>query len=266
MDDGSRTIDCGQCFEVIVNNDGFEVRRDSGPWPVSDLFGQMKYWPEHKVWTGSAGTLDELLKQLGKQTGLSRRALLAPIFDELDEAQELDIKGYLSDEKRTVTGSKNLSGLLKRWSALLGCHRVPGIPSPEMWRHCWATYNRGSVSPQDCCYNGLELDFNQSGWTARLYSDADNLPELLCPLVWSADTFDGLFSAVDDYNIELTVYLPWTRKQLAVLLIKNDSRWSEWFSPELKKFAVERLSKAGCNEPEPKYRWNRKSKNSPASP
>jgi hypothetical protein len=45
-----------------------------------------------------------------------------------------------------------------------------------------------------------------------------------------------------------------------------DKRWSEWFSADLKKIAVDRLSKAGYNEPEPKYLWNRKSKNSPASP
>jgi hypothetical protein len=39
-----------------------------------------------------------------------------------------------------------------------------------------------------------------------------------------------------------------------------DKRWSEWFAADLKKIAVERLSKAGYDEPEPKYLWNRKSR------
>lgn len=232
MDDGSRTIDCGQRFELIVDNDGFTLRRYSGPWEVSDLFGELSYWPKHKVWTGSAETLDELLKQLGKRTGLSRRALLAPIIYELDECQELGIKNYLSAEKRAIKGSEDLSGLRKRWSALLGCHEVPGIPSPELWDDCWATK---SVSPQDCCYNGLKLDFNKRGWTARLYSDADDIPELFCPLDWHADTFDDLFSATDDYGAEVTSYWRITREELATLLIEDDSRWKEFIEPEKKE-------------------------------
>lgn len=231
MDDGSRTIDNGQCFEITVNTDGFEIRRESGPWSVSDLFGEMGYWPEKMEWTGSEATLDELLKQLGKHTRLTRRALLRPIFFELTECQELDVKGYLSDEKRAVKGGEDLSGLRKRWSALFGSHQVPGMPSPEMWVPCWKTLYRGRLSPQDCCYNGLELDFNQRGWTARLYSAADDFPELFRPLIWRADTFDGLFSALDDYDTEVTLYLRWPWEELATLLIEDDSRWKEFIKP-----------------------------------
>jgi hypothetical protein len=56
------------------------------------------------------------------------------------------------------------------------------------------------------------------------------------------------------------------RLDLTVEVFVLDKRWSEWFSPELKKIAVDRLSEAGYDKPEPKYCWNRKSKNSPASP
>ena len=57
------------------------------------------------------------------------------------------------------------------------------------------------------------------------------------------------------------------RLDLTVEVFVLDKRWSEWFSADIKKIAVERLSKAGYNEPEPKYLWNRNSKkNSPASP
>jgi hypothetical protein len=55
------------------------------------------------------------------------------------------------------------------------------------------------------------------------------------------------------------------RLDLTVEVFVLDKRWSEWFSADLKKIAVDRLSKAGYDEPEPKYCWNRKSKNSPAS-
>jgi len=56
------------------------------------------------------------------------------------------------------------------------------------------------------------------------------------------------------------------RLDLTVEVFVLDKRWSEWFTADLKKIAVDRLSKAGCDKPEPKYRWNGKSKNSPASP
>ena len=56
------------------------------------------------------------------------------------------------------------------------------------------------------------------------------------------------------------------RLDLTVEVFVLDKRWSEWFSADIKKFAVDRLSKAGYNEPEPKYLGNGKSKNSPASP
>ena len=56
------------------------------------------------------------------------------------------------------------------------------------------------------------------------------------------------------------------RLDLTVEVFVLDKRWSEWFTADIKKFAVERLSEAGYDEPEPKYLWNRKSKNSPASP
>ena len=50
------------------------------------------------------------------------------------------------------------------------------------------------------------------------------------------------------------------RLDLTVEVFVLDKRWSEWFSADLKKIAVDRLSEAGYNEPEPKYLWNRKSK------
>ena len=50
------------------------------------------------------------------------------------------------------------------------------------------------------------------------------------------------------------------RLDLTVEVFALDKRWSEWFTADLKKIAVDRLSEAGYNEPEPKYLWNRKSK------
>lgn len=56
------------------------------------------------------------------------------------------------------------------------------------------------------------------------------------------------------------------RLDLTVEVFVLDKRWSEWFTADIKKIAVDRLSEAGYDEPEPKYLWNRNSKNSPASP
>jgi hypothetical protein len=56
------------------------------------------------------------------------------------------------------------------------------------------------------------------------------------------------------------------RLDLTVEVFVLDKRWSEWFTADIKKIAVERLSEAGYDEPEPKYLWNRKTKKSPASP
>ena len=49
------------------------------------------------------------------------------------------------------------------------------------------------------------------------------------------------------------------RLDLTVEVLVLDKRWSEWFAADIKKIAVERLSEAGYDEPEPKYPWNRKS-------
>jgi len=49
------------------------------------------------------------------------------------------------------------------------------------------------------------------------------------------------------------------RLDLTVEVFVLDKRWSEWFTAAIKQIAVERLSKAGYNESEPKYPWNRKS-------
>jgi hypothetical protein len=56
------------------------------------------------------------------------------------------------------------------------------------------------------------------------------------------------------------------RLDLTVEVFVLDKRWSEWFAADIKKIAVDRLSEAGCVEPQPKYLWNRKFQNSPASP
>jgi hypothetical protein len=42
------------------------------------------------------------------------------------------------------------------------------------------------------------------------------------------------------------------RLDLTVEVFVLDKRWSEWFTADIKKIAVDRLSKAGYNEPEPK--------------
>ena len=49
------------------------------------------------------------------------------------------------------------------------------------------------------------------------------------------------------------------RLDLTVEVFVLDKRWSEWFAADIKKIAVDRLSEAGCAEPQPKYLWNRKS-------
>jgi hypothetical protein len=220
ISDGSRTIDNTQSFKINVSADGFEVIRESGPWSVSDLFGEMDYWPKEVIWSsGLVATLDEVLAHLSKQTGLNRQALLRPILAELDETQDLDIVGYLADEMKAVKGNENLSGLRKRWSALEGNYRVPGIPSPE-------------ILPKHSCYNGLELYFDAQGWSAKLYSDAGDLPELFNDLVWSADTFNGLFRTTDAYGTSVSEYLPWPRDELIALLIKDDPRWGKFVGSE----------------------------------
>ena len=49
------------------------------------------------------------------------------------------------------------------------------------------------------------------------------------------------------------------RLDLTAEVFVLDKRWSEWFAADIKQIAVERLSEASYDDPEPKYRWNRKS-------
>ena len=51
-----------------------------------------------------------------------------------------------------------------------------------------------------------------------------------------------------------------------MVLVCRSSTKSAGSLPESESEIVDRLSEAGYDEPEPKYLWNRKSKNSPASP
>lgn len=220
---GSRTIDPGNTFYITVDDSGFCVKVVSGPWSVGDLFGDMEYWPKKVVWTGSSATLGQLLKQLAKANGLDHGELFDLAVEYYEECLDLRMTDYLAEEKKRAKEGEDPGSLREKWADLRGVFQIPGIPSP-------------AIGP-GCCYNGLELGFDEDGWAARLYSDAGNLPNLLIPGIFLAETFDGLFNAemiaeeppghfFGPVSMDtLEDILPWTRDELAELLIEHDPLW-----------------------------------------
>ena len=239
--DGSRTMDNGHRFVVTVDQDGFQITKKHGKWSRDDLFGELGYWPETEIWSNVSETLGDLLMQLAKTTQASPKKLLAAIKMEFEEYNELGISAYLKAEKRSLYDKGDLAQLREEWIILQGSHRIPAIPSPN---NSWGD-----------CIDGLELDFDSEGWTARLFSDSDNSPEILIPEQRNSTTFNGLFGATDDSgedegdscdDADDLGDLPFTRDELAELLIEHDRRWRPFI--ESKKARGKDANQAG--EPE----------------
>lgn len=208
---GSLTIDSGHEFRISVDEDGFHVTRELGTIGVGDLFGEMGYWPERVAWKGSAATLGALLEPLAKAADLTLDDLTTLIVEHCEANLEQDMRAYLEAEKRAGGRIDDLRALWSKWPDLAGTNQVPGLPSPD-------------IGPE-CCYNGVELELGETGWTARLcITPPDDIPEMFCPETWDADTFDGLFEA-QGRDTALGDVLPWTRDELAAVLVEDDPRW-----------------------------------------
>lgn len=248
QDDGSRTIGNGHRFFVTVDQNGFAITKKHGKWSRDDLFGELGYWPETVIWSNESETLGDLLMQLAKTTQASPQKLLAAIKLEFEEYNELGISAYLKAEKRALRDKGDLAQLREEWVILKGSHQIPAIPSPN---NSWGDG-----------IDGLELDFDSEGWTARLFSDSNNSPEIFIPETRNSETFNGLFEATDDSgedeedsdeneegseedaddsgeetedsgdDADDLGDLPFTRDELAELLIKDDRRWRRFIESE----------------------------------
>ncbi len=218
FDTGSRTIDHGQGFHIWIDDDGCHVYRIRGPWSVDDLFGEMGYWPANMKWHESSERLADLLHKLAKVTKVNESILRRVIFE-----HEADMKQYLNEEE--ASDSKDLQGLWKKWHDFHGSHHIPGIPSPEEWRSDWADFDGYKITPKDFRYNGLDLKYDKKGWDAQLWNQGDDFEELFLPDMWHANTFEELFTAIDEYGLELCSCIPWTRNELVRLLIADDPSW-----------------------------------------
>jgi len=207
MDVGSRTIDLGQNFHFAVDEDGFHAQREHGIWSVQDLFGEMSYWPTLVVWSDSNERLAPLLSDAAQSCGLASdelRRLLKESFHRYD----FDINSYLDLELATSSDAESLLSTRAKFAEHFQTYQIPGLPSHEF---------RVGTS-----YAGLTLEFNQDGWTATLYGPEDE--ELFHDEFWEADTFDELLTTPGEY-LTLKDVLPWTRDELAAILIASDRRW-----------------------------------------
>lgn len=213
----------GSSLLVVVNHEGFHVEKLLS---TGTLFGELEYWPASVVWAGSAATLSDLLKELARERGCSGKRLLALIGGVFKE-NEQKLASYLAEEKKAAGAVSELATLRKKWLAMYGEYRIPGIPSPK--------------NPWGDCVDGLDVNFATGGWKARLYSDSvsECCPELLIPQVWEAESFDGLFHAEDAWGGRLEDECGiQSREELAELLLGDDPRWQSFIAvvnPEQEK-------------------------------
>ena len=129
---------------------------------------------------------------------------------------------------KAATIEAELRGPWQKRPKLHAAHQIIRIPSPELWDTGWATL-RGHVT-EHIRYSRLDLQLLEDGWTATV-SGGDDPAENdgYGPQTWTADTFDDLFNAVDQWDIPLKIDAGNridTMDELAELLIDDDPRWN----------------------------------------
>lgn len=209
MDIGSMTIDNGHRFHFSVDEDGFHVRREYGLWSVSDLFGEMCYWPSLVVWSEANERLKPLLESASRASGMDYQELLSDVKDLFEQHDSLDLDLYLNQEEAAGDDGEALAQLRSKHSQCFDEYQIPGISSDQ--------FVEGS------CYAGLTISFDLGGWKATLLQPDDE--ELFQDEYFEAETFDGLFTAKSFYESSLQDCLRYDRVELASWLVESDIRW-----------------------------------------
>jgi hypothetical protein len=206
MDIGSRTIDSGMHFTLKVDDSGFHLRKDIGTRSVSDLFGEIGWWPTYIAWEGQNANLLGLLDDLAPKVGVAATTLLDIVREHLEEyGGDADIEAYLSDER---SNALSLESLRSRHARLFGDFRIPGLPSDDL-------------KGEGTCYRGLELVFGPGGWSATLWEPDEN-DELFHPDCWDGDTLDDVMNDS----------LPWTRDEFVEVLVEADPCWEHFIDKD----------------------------------
>jgi hypothetical protein len=198
MSTGSMTVDNGMIFTLEVDDSGFHLQKDYGVWSVSDLFGEMNWWPTDLAWLGQNANLLGLLDALALKVGVAATELLDIVREYLEDyGGDADIQAYLTDER---SQSFSLARLRRRHAELVGNFRIPGLPSDD--------FEEGSS------YRGLDLAFGTEGWSAILWEPSVS-ERLFQSDSWYGDTLDDVMNDS----------LPWTRDEFAEILVESDPLW-----------------------------------------
>jgi hypothetical protein len=211
FDDGSRTIDLGQQFTFEVKWDGFHAKMETGPWSVSDLFGELGYWPTKVVWNAIDERLDVLLLRAAEAANMAPEEITSTMAEYISEYEAFDLEEYL---KREVgCPSTELVQFRTSWANRLESFRLEGLPSEP--------FQKGTH------YRGLELCLNKEGWSAVL-SEPEPDDHIFQPTFWVAGSFDGLLAAEDDFGWTIFDYHEWEPEDLAAELVEDDVRWMKF--------------------------------------
>ena len=97
MSCGSRTIDNGMHFTIEVDSNGFHARKELGLWSVSDLFGEMGWWPSDQIWESKNERLLGLLEDLAPAVGVTPSALFEMVREHFVEVECIDIDAHLEE-------------------------------------------------------------------------------------------------------------------------------------------------------------------------
>jgi hypothetical protein len=204
MSTGSMTVDNGMIFTLEVDDSGFHLQKDYGVWSVSDLFGEMNWWPTDLAWLGQNANLLGLLDALALKVGVAATELLDIVREYLEEyGGDADIQAYLTDER---SQSFSLARLRRKHAELVGNFRIPGLPSDD--------FEEGSS------YRGLDLAFGTDGWSAILWEPS------VSDRLFQSDSWDG-----DTLN-EILDHLPWKRDKLVEILVEDDPCWKHFIDTD----------------------------------
>jgi hypothetical protein len=202
---GGLIVDNGMFFTLEVDDSGFHLRKDLGGWSVSDLFGEMNWWPTDQAWQGQNKNLLGLLDDLAPKVGVAATTLLDIVREYLEEyGGDADIQAYLTDERSQAF---SLARLRRRHAELVGNFRIPGLPSDDL--------EEGSS------YRGLELAFGTDGWSAILWEPSYSDHVFSSPEYYDGDTLD-----------EILDHLPWDRDKLVEVLVEADPCWEHFIDKD----------------------------------
>jgi hypothetical protein len=211
---GSRTIDNESELSVEYDRGTFNVTREASLWSVSDLFDEMNFWPDDKVWSGTHPSLGGLIKDAAVGSGTDLQEFLK-ILEQWSENSEPGIIDYLKLEG--VEGIVFASGLADVAPEELDPvvptvednFQVPGFPSER--------FQPGSY------YRGFEFSFTEAGWQGTMWEPYAG-DELFHPDTWSVDSFDDFYASISGS-------ISWSKEELAQVLIDNDPDWKYVVTP-----------------------------------